>query len=293
MNLLSVKPSSSPRPVPQQVFSKALISQQSKSQKGFTLVELVSVVVLLGIIGIGLVNFIASSAEAYREVTRRDEIAQIGRFAVERVSRELRSALPGSVRTSGNCIEFVPVIGASIYTELPVLGLSPAADDFTVVNFIDRGNITRAAVYTVTAADVYNSANHIIPIDSPGLPSGDETTFNFTNPGQRFAEQSPGRRIYFIDLPVSFCIAGPASAPLLNRYADYGYSATQASPPNGGMLLAEFIQLQDGTAITPFSYEAGTLQRNGTVHLDFRFLARGSQTEWIRFNHDVALRGIP
>lgn len=264
-------------------------------QQGFTLVELVAVIVLLGVIGVGLVNFIASSVEAYREVTRRDEVAQVGRFAVERVSRELRSALPGSVRTSGNCIEFVPVQGASIYSDLPVFGFNTAANQFSVVNFIRRGTISRAAVYTLAAAEVYGSGNHLIEIDfSSANTVAGETSFDFVNPSQRFAEQSPGRRIYFVDQPVSFCVTGPASARQLNRYGDYGYNATQQSPPPDGFLLAEFIQLvDDGNVVTPFTYSAGTLQRNGTVHLDFRFLVRGTTAEWIRFNHDVALRGIP
>ena len=271
-------------------------NKNSKShQQGFTLVELVAVIVLLGVIGVGLVNFIASSVEAYREVTRRDEVAQVGRFAVERVSRELRSALPGSVRASGNCIEFVPVQGASIYTDLPVFGFNAPADEFSVVNFIRRGNISRAAVYTLTADEVYGGGNHLVEV-TPSLstPAAGETNFDFINPSQRFAEQSPGRRIYFVDQPVSFCVTGPASARQLNRYGDYGYNVTQQSPPPDGFLLAEFIQLaDDGDVVTPFTYSAGTLQRNGTVHLDFRFLVRGTTDEWIRFNHDVALRGIP
>lgn len=263
------------------------------SARGFTLVELVAVIVLLGLLGTGLVNFIAGSVEAYREVTRRNEIAQIGRFAIERVSRELRTALPGSVRVSGNCIEFVPIQGASIYTDLPIQGLSAAADQFSVINFIDRGVISRAAVYTVDASDVYTGSGHIIDIDfASASSSAGETTINFSSIGQRFAEQSPGRRIYFVDQPVSFCVLG-ATAPVLNRYSNYGYNATQPSPPTGGNLLAEFIQLNDAATVTPFQYNAGTLQRNGTVHLDFRFLARGTNEEWVRFNHDVALRGLP
>ena len=212
------------------------------NQQGFTLVELVAVIVLLGVIGVGLVNFIASSVEAYREVTRRDEVAQVGRFAVERVSRELRSALPGSVRTSGNCIEFVPVQGASIYTDLPVFGFNAPADDFSVVNFIRRGNISRAAVYTLTADEVYGGGNHLIEVTSSLIPPPPgETIFDFINPSQRFAEQSPGRRIYFVDQPVSFCVTGPASARQLNRYGDYGYNVTQQSQPPHGFLLAEFM----------------------------------------------------
>ena len=80
---------------------------------------------------------------------------------------------------------------------------------------------------------------------------------------------------------------------MLNRYSDYGYSAVQAVPPSGGHLLAQFIQLVDGGVVQPFQFNAGTLQSNGTVHLDFRFLARGTTSEWVRFSHDVVLQNVP
>jgi len=263
-------------------------------QQGFTLVELVAVIVLLGLTSIGLVKFIAGSAEAYREVTRRNEIAQIGRFAVERVSRELRNALPGSVRVSNQCIEFVPVQAASIYSQLPIAGLTPAADDLTAINFSALGNITRAAVYTLSPSDVYSNNQHMLPIDfsSATINSG-AVTVNFSFPAQQFAEASPGKRIYFVDQPVSFCVLASGSGAQLIRYDNYGYSDIQAAPPAGGELLAEFIQLLDEDPVEPFIYVAGTLQRSGIVYLDFRFLARDSNNEWARFNHSVSLRGSP
>ena len=264
------------------------------SQRGFTLVELVTVIVLLGLTSIGLVKFIAGSAEAYREVTRRNEIAQVGRFAIERVSRELRNALPGSVRIVNHCIEFVPVQAASIYTHLPIAGLNSPADDFTVINFSPLGNITRAAVYPLTSADVYSNNQHILPINfSSAIVNGSTVTFNFLSLAQQFAEASPGQRIYFVDQPVSFCVVANGLAARLFRYENYGYSIIQASPPSGGELLAEFIQLIDEDPVNPFIYFAGTLQRNGIVYLDFRFLARGTNNEWVRFNHSVSLRGSP
>lgn len=264
------------------------------SQRGFTLVELVAVIVLLGLTSIGLVKFIAGSAEAYREVTRRNEVAQIGRFAIERVSRELQNALPGSVRVSGNCIEFVPVQAASIYTQLPITGLNAAADNFTVINFSPLGSISRAAVYTLAPQDIYSNNQHVLAIDfSSAVINGSTVTFNFLLPAQQFAEASPGQRIYFIDQPVSFCVVGSGSNIRLNRYDNYGYSAVQAAPPIGGELLAEFIQLLDEDPIIPFAYFAGTLQRSGIIYLDFRFLARGTTNEWVRFHHSVSLRGAP
>ncbi|MBT8151411.1 MAG: type II secretion system GspH family protein [Gammaproteobacteria bacterium] len=263
-------------------------------QRGVTLVELVAVIVLLGVIGTGLVNFIGGSAEAYREVLRRDEVAQVGRFAIERVSRELRGALPGSVRVSGNCVEFVPVLAASIYTDLPVAGLNTAADSFTVVSAVVPGGASRVVVYTLDANDVYGASAHLRSFDvASASSSAGETTYNFSAPAQQFPEQSPGRRIYFVDTPVSFCVSGPVTARVLQRYSGYGYLATQPSPPAGGALLAEFIQLNDAGVIVPFDYSAGTLQRNAVVQLDFRFLARGTTSEWARFLQDVVLRGRP
>lgn len=268
--------------------------QKKSSHRGFTLVELVAVIVLLGLTSIGLVKFIAGSAEAYREVVRRNEVAQIGRFAIERVSRELHNALPGSVRVNGNCIEFVPIQAASIYTQLPIVGVSPPADDFTVINFSPLGAITRAAVYTLAPQDIYSNNQHVLAMDfSSATVIGSAVTFNFLTPAQQFAEASPGQRIYFIDQPVSFCVLGSGSNTRLNRYDNYGYSAAQASPPNGGELLAEFIQLLDEDPVIPFVYFAGTLQRSGIVYLDFRFLARGTTNEWVRFQHSVSLRGAP
>ncbi|MDA7687354.1 hypothetical protein N8793_04740 [Pseudomonadales bacterium] len=270
------------------------VSSAFEQQRGASLVELVSVIVLLGVMGTGLINFIAGGAEAYREVVRRDEVAQIGRFAIERVARELRSALPGSVRTSSNCIEFVPVGAASVYTELPVAGLASAANTFSVVSSGSVAGMTRAAVYTLNAADVYAGGNLLLGFNaSSASTTAGETTYTFSSPPQQFAEQSPGRRIFFVDEPVSFCVTGTVTNRVLNRYSDYGYSAVQAVPPSGGHLLAQFIQLVDGGVVQPFQFNAGTLQSNGTVHLDFRFLARGTTSEWVRFSHDVVLQNVP
>ncbi|MGB2272435.1 MAG: PilW family protein [Pseudomonadales bacterium] len=273
-------------------------NKSNQAQHGFTLVELVAVIVLLGLTSIGLVKFIAGSAEAYREVTRRDEVVQVGRFAIERVSRELRAALPGSVRVSSNCIEFVPVIGASIYTRLPIAGLNAPANDFEVINFspqpLIQSSISRAAVYTLAAQDVYSSNQHVLAINfSSAVVNGGLLTLNFLTGAQQFSEASPGQRIYFIDQPVSFCVVGSGASTQLNRYSQYGYSATQNTPPANGELLAEFIQLLDEDPVIPFAFFAGTLQRSGTVYLDFRFLARGTNNEWVRFHHSVSLRGSP
>lgn len=258
-----------------------------KNQKGFTLVELIAVIVLLGIIGTASVSFVQTGGQAYRDVLRRDEVSQIGRFAIERMSRELRSALPGSVRTSASnhCIEYVPVIASSIYVDLPLL--SPS-NTFDVVNFISSGQVpTRVAVYTLAATDIYkpiSTNTHLANINAiTSSATAGRTTVTLTSAHQ-FPEASPGDRVYFIDRPVSFCVNGTD----LNRYDNYNFQA--ALPPIGAniSLLAQFVSTP-----TPFLFTAGTLQSNGIVSFKFDLLARGTTDEFVRFSHEVALRGAP
>jgi MSHA biogenesis protein MshO len=262
-------------------------------QKGFTLVELVAVIVLLGVIGVGTVNFIKNSAQGYNEISRRAEITDIGRFAIERVSRELRNALPGSIRViaDGSCVEFVPVVASSVYIDLP---LSSASTTIDVADFInaDSGNFSRIAIYTISPDTIYNPVSgtaHIAQIAAISAPVANVRAVTLTT-ANRFPLSSPGRRSYFVDQPVSFCVA----AGYLNRYSNYGYFAVQSAAPATAQRVAEFIRLVDGGAVTPFRFSPSTgLQQNGVVHLDFRFLARDSGNEWMRFRHDVSVRGAP
>ena len=88
--------------------------------RGFTLIELVVVITVMGILSIGAVSFITDASDGYANTVRRTELGSTMRLAAERVTRELRNALPNSVRVSGNCLEFIPVEGGSTYLNLPV-----------------------------------------------------------------------------------------------------------------------------------------------------------------------------
>jgi MSHA biogenesis protein MshO len=60
---------------------------------GFTLIELVMVILLLGILAAGVTSFIGLSTQTYLNVTERDEIISTARFALERLNREVRNSL--------------------------------------------------------------------------------------------------------------------------------------------------------------------------------------------------------
>ncbi len=80
---------------------------------GITLVELVTVVMILGILSVGTVKFITDSGQGFASTVGRAALAGDVRFVTLRIAKEVRDALPNSVRVSGGCLEFVPTVGVA------------------------------------------------------------------------------------------------------------------------------------------------------------------------------------
>ncbi len=273
-------------------------SLRKNKQAGFTLVELVVVIILLGIVAVASTQFIRQGVSIYTDSIGRDTLQQQGRFAIERMSRELRNALPGSVRTSGDgsCVEFAPIEAASSY-------LAPLADasdtSFEAVNF-DYTDSTvsnrRVAVYPIDAVSVYvptiSSPAAVVNLTNVDLPASSIRDVNLSATHQ-FVNESPTRRFFIVIQPVSFCVRNNQ----LFRHESYGWLATQSTSTaniGNGVLLAENIQINDGGPVTVFDFTAGTPQRSGVVSMDLRFSHTASTgDEWARFSHEVFVRNTP
>ena len=70
----------------------------TKKTNGFTLLELIIVIVLLGVMSVGISGFITLSTQTYLNVSERDKLLSSARFAVERLNREIRNSVPNSIR---------------------------------------------------------------------------------------------------------------------------------------------------------------------------------------------------
>src|SRR5476651_2446945 len=65
---------------------------------GFTLLEMIVVMVIMGIIGAMVAVFMAKPVASYVDSARRAELSDIADTALRRIVRDLRLALPNSVR---------------------------------------------------------------------------------------------------------------------------------------------------------------------------------------------------
>lgn len=89
--------------------------------RGFTLMEIVVVILLLGVLGIYTTQFIGSGTRMYADVAAREQLMNDVRFGVERLNREVRDAIPGTLQVTSApaCIRFWSIKAASRYLQLP------------------------------------------------------------------------------------------------------------------------------------------------------------------------------
>lgn len=292
-------------------------------QQGFTLVELIVVIVLLGIMSVATVQFIPNMAVGYMDLNRRQGLADTTQLAIERIGREIRNALPGSVRVSSgatySCLEYIPVRGASVYRNLPEV---TAAASLTAVPMgggslsgWSAGEPLYVAVYPISSniSDEAHTNNPVYDMDSYAIvaelsnpsafvaaQSGSTEISVALTAAHRFPAGSPASRFYVIGSPVSYCLI--SSAGDLYRYKNYFSSGTQfyaaqpvpgsglpASEPNRA-LLASGISSSAAFSNPAFSYVEASLQRNGLVLFDMQVSEAG---ESVRIQHAVQVRNAP
>lgn len=260
--------------------------------KGFTLIELVIVIVLLGIVATFTFRFVGIGADMFVQGSERIRVLEQGRFVVERLSRELRHAVPNSVRTSSSeagtlqCLEFVPIRTAGRYQRSPTNG------EVQLVSFQQdwvTASTDRAFIYATQPVYVYGSAAQRYVTIDPSGQAADPSFVSTLSYAGNINTNSPLRRLYIGAEPVSYCLQGSQ----LYRYGGYGWSSTQPTPNTGltnGTLMAERLN-NSVSGQLPFSVTGTSLRQSGTVTLYLEFLS--NDKEQLFFNYEVAIPNVP
>ncbi len=280
-----------------------------QKHSGFTLLELILVVVLLGVLASGAGLLISTPIEAYNDQLRRQQLVDQAEIALRQIARDVRRALPNSLRVNGAALEMINTVDGARYRDESATGTGAAYDevlDFTqpdsAFNFLGRLN----SLTTLSARHrlvIYNTTDDIYTYAAGGAATGiitpaasltlsSSSSFDYANedqitmnPAFHFTQKSPGQRAFIVDGPISYiCDTG---AGTLMRYSDYDYAAVQpVAAPGTGVNGPVVTQL----SACNISYDPGTAQRAGLVTLEITIDDSG---ESISLLHQVHVINVP
>lgn len=248
-------------------------------QAGFTMIEAIMVIVITGILSSMVAIFIKSSVDSYLAAERRAELTEVADLALRRLSREVRLALPNSLRVttvaSVTYIEFIPTSDGGRYRDTgdgsaggAVLDFVTAANkSFDVLGpmptLATGGSGDYIVVYNLgqSPADAYSGSNRA-QVAAVNLVTGTITLATNPFPGPP-ALPSPNSRFQVVPFATrAVTYACPtAMAGLVTKRWGYGFNVAQQTPPAGGNVATVAL-----TATCQVDYTQAALQRNGILY---------------------------
>ncbi len=275
---------------------------------GFTLIELVITITIMVIVASFSAFVISGPISGFTDQARRAELVDSAESSLRRIGRDVRRALPNSVRITTNgsitALELLNVVEGVRYRAGPPPGDANARLIFNTAdgafNSIGLFNaITKPfsstthylSVYNVgvAGANAYELANVITPpgtqidIDTAAEAGEDNVQLD---PWFQFAYPSPRQRIYLIDTPVSF-LCDTASGNL-TRYAGYAIATNQADRDSAAELLAAggvAALMSDNLTACIFTFTPGTAQRDGLVTMSLTVADAGESIVLLQQAH--------
>lgn len=281
------------------------MSVRRTQQAGFTLIEMVTVIVLLGIVAGILTPFIAKAMQAYTHSQARASLVNKGRLALERLAREVHQAVPNSltVLAGGNGIEFVRSRAGGRYVEQ----FDDFGSEFSRMNRRFRKNANLTQLYAVgtglsfTTGDVLVIGNtspadlragntatalsSIVATTAAG-PGNDGTSngqiMNFAS--QSFGVESPGKHFSIADRTIEVGLSGST----LRWFSTAGLADYDAAVDWAGTDPA----LTDGVSSVSFTYSPGTPQSTGVLRVDLQ-INDATTAQSIRLYREIQVRNTP
>ena len=274
-------------------------------QSGATLIEMVIVIVISALIAGGVAVFISRPFEGYIDAARRAELSDVADTALRRMTRDLRSALPNSIRITcvpAGCtdemtrvyyLEYLQTRGGGRYrSDKDSAGngdellFNTTDNSFDVVGppvFLESGD--SIVIYNLassgTVANAYsdNTTNNRSSVSSPF-----GTVNNISISSKQFPYPSPGKRFHILEHPVTY-ECNPTTGEL-RRHWGYPIAPTQTPlPPTGGSVAL----LANAITRCSFTYNT-TSERTSVVGVAVRVERNG---EFVRLFQQVHVSNAP
>ena len=285
-------------------------------QLGVTMVEMIVVIVITGIIGGVVALFIRLPVQNYTESVARAAATDLADSSLRRMARDLRLALPNSVRVAAapppktHYIEFLQTTAGLRYlAEDDVVGTDAPGNylnwndaiktKFDVVGGVPIGRHAPAVKHFIV---VYNLGEGQEPgnaydcrtrCNRAEISAISPTTITLAAnpfPGQKIdgtALMSPSKRAHVVTSAVSY--GCDITRGTLTRYWGYTITPDQETPPTTGSsaLVAENVKACN------FRYTNLVNQRSGLIGLSLVLGIRGQPLANIELEHQVHVDNTP
>ena len=269
-----------------------------RPHRGFTLIEMVVTIAVGAVVVAFMAMFIVMPMNAYTAQTRRAGLVDASDSALRFMARDIRSALPNSVRVASSgtvtALELLATADGARYQDNgPVSNPALALDfttasgafattvPFTQLTLPFSSNAYFLSIYNVgvPGANAYQMTNVITPAGTTITVSAGATlnqNLVTLNPPFQFAYGSPEKRVYLVSGPVSYLC--DTSAGTLTRYSGYAIASTQPTSA-AAMSGAAAALVAANVASCSFTYSAGTAQRNALATLSLQIAQSGESVQ--------------
>jgi MSHA biogenesis protein MshO len=291
--------------------------------RGFTLIELVITIAVSSVVVAFMAMFIVTPMTIYTSQTRRAMLVDAADSALRFIGRDVRAALPNSVRVNASgsvtALELLATVDGARYQDSGPLSNPALALDFTALDgaFATTVPFTQVPILSATGTLPWSSSAYYLAIynvDVPGANAYQTQAANVPNvitpvgttitisagatanqnlvtlsPAFQFAFGSPGQRVFLVSGPVSYLC--DTTAATLTRYS--GYTIASAQPTSAAALNAAGASsalVASNVTGCQFVWSVGTMNRNGLATLTLQITQSG---ESVQLLHEVNVVNAP
>lgn len=267
----------------------------SQYEKGFTLIELIMVIVIVGILSTMTTDIITLPVKSYIDLERRTTLVDSAEMSVRRMQRDIRRALPNSIRITGGAkLELLHTSHGGRYRAKLAsdgsgdsLNFTIADSSFDVLGSLSSKpaghvviyNLNSTATGTTMDPNAYDGDNRAV------VDNASTVDKIVLNTAKLFPFQSPQQRFFIVDTPVTYLCSGGE----LRRYDNAIDAAYTIGSATTGLNYK--IQAKAETLACSFTYDDGAGSRAGLVTIEITLTDEAGESA--KLIHQVHVDNMP
>ena len=277
--------------------------------RGFTLLELVMVIMITGILAATLTLFLKPTIDGYFDSRRRADLTDMADTALRRMAKDIRGAVPNSVNSvSANCFQLVPTIAGGRYrmasdtandTPAPL----PCAPSATCSAPLDATRATTVfdvlspmatvpaqndwvVIGNQNAGDVYAGANRAQIVAAPATPRSGDGLHRITVAGTQFPSGYDGGRFVVVPNAEQTVFYSCTNQTLYRTAANFNAAPAALCAATSGAVVATDV----ANCTFVYNPNQGATQQSGFVWMRLELSRAG---ESVALAHGVHVDNVP